>query len=156
MPTTQRIKKKSSYTLKIIDETSLDTVFSMNLSRGKIYTFLSTLFVVSVVITVCVLIFTPLKYYIPGYGSNKTRMQTIQLKKDYDSISKMVIEQQAYAENIRNIINGSYNGVKDTTKLDMKKVKSEDMNSIIPKPAEIKKEATTQLKRQAKEHEKKR
>lgn len=83
-------------------------------------------------------------------------MQTIQLKKEYDSISKMVREQQAYSENIRNIINGSYNGIKDTTKLDMKKVKSEDMNSILPKPAEIKKEATTQLKRQAKEHEKKR
>ena len=91
MPTTNRIKKQRSvYTLKIIDENSMEEVVSVGLTRGRIYTFLSTLFVVSVILTVLILVVTPLKYYIPGYGSNKTHLQAISLKKEIDSLQRLV------------------------------------------------------------------
>ncbi|HQE12433.1 MAG TPA: hypothetical protein PLQ78_06775 [Flavipsychrobacter sp.] len=153
MPTTNRIKKQRSvYTLKIIDENSMEEVVSVGLTRGRIYTFLSTLFVVSVILTVLILVVTPLKYYIPGYGSNKTHLQAISLKKEIDSLQRLVAYQQDYTDNIKAIINGNFKGVKDTTRLDMKKVNTEDMNSILPNSNEIKKDATATLKKQAKEH----
>lgn len=149
MPTTKRIKKSTAaYKLKIVDENSLEEVFSTDLSRGKIYTFLSTLFVASVIITVLILVLTPLKYYIPGYGSAKAQKQSVILKRQLDSLSVQVAEQQAYAANIKAIINGDYKGYKDTTKLDMKKVKTEDMNNIMPDASEIKKDAAASLKKE--------
>jgi len=148
MPTTTRIRKTSAaYRLKIVDENSFEEIFSTDISRGRIYIFLSTLFVGSVLITLAILLLTPLKYYIPGYGSRKTEKEAILLKHQIDSLGKMVAEQQTYTSNIKAIINGKYKGVKDTTLLDLKKVTTEDMRSILPKAEEIKKDAATSLKK---------
>jgi hypothetical protein len=140
-------KSSSSYKLKIIDQSNLDEVFSTDLSRGKIYTFLSSMFVFTVIVTVLVLVFTPLKFYIPGYGNNKAQKEAMQLKIQLDSLSRLVTEQQTYADNVKAAINGDFNGVRDTTLLDLKKVETEDMNSILPNAEEIRKDAAASLKK---------
>ena len=153
MPTTKRIRKSSSnhsaYKLKIIDENTLDEVYSTDLSKTKIYTFLSSLFVFTAIITVLLIVFTPLRFYIPGYGSNKAQKEALILKRQLDSLGVLVKEQQAYTANIKTIINGGYKGIKDTMALDMKKVKAEDMNSIMPDADDIKKDAAATLKKES-------
>ncbi|HTN45402.1 MAG TPA: hypothetical protein VL098_03580 [Flavipsychrobacter sp.] len=152
MATTQRIRKSSSssYKLKIVDEDSLEEVFSTKLSRSRFYIFISTLFVTSVIITVSILFFTPLKYYIPGYGSNKAQKELVHLRMQLDTLNVMIKEQERFNKTVRSIITGDFKGVKDTTLLDIKRVTNEDMNSIMPKAEDVKKDAAKELKLEAK------
>ena len=150
----KRIRKSpsspASYKLKIVDENQLEEVFSMELSRWKIYTFFSSLFVLMAILTTLVIVYTPVKYYIPGYGNRKAQQQTLELKKQLDSLSTVVKEQEIYTANIKAVINGKYNGIKDTTLLDLDKVNTEDMNSIMPDAEDIKKDAAATLKKESK------
>ncbi|MBL7720317.1 MAG: hypothetical protein JNL72_15880 [Flavipsychrobacter sp.] len=145
-------KLNSHYRLVFIDDESLEEVASFRLTLRKLYVLFSTVFVVVVTITVLLLLVTPLKYYIPGYGSNRTNIQILKLKKNVDSLSDLVAAQHLYEENIRNVINGKYyDGTPDTTKLDMNLVRKEAM-SIFPKNEEIKKKAIEEVKKETPEH----
>lgn len=125
-------KLQTQYRIVFINDESLEEVATFRLTIRKLYVLFSTLFVVIVGLTICVLLLTPLKYYIPGYGSNKTHMQVIRLKENVDSLSDLVTAQQNYEANIRKVINGSYNGLSDTTKLSDKVITKEANKVIFP------------------------
>lgn len=125
-------KLQTQYRIVFINDESLEEVATFRLTIRKLYVLFSTLFVVIVGLTICVLLLTPLKYYIPGYGSNKTHMQVIRLKENVDSLSDLVSAQQSYEANIRKVINGSYNGLSDTTKLSDKVITKEANKVIFP------------------------
>lgn len=138
------------YRMVFIDDESLDEVASFRLTKGSVYILFSTLFVVTIAVTVLILLFTPMKYYIPGYGDNNTRKQVIHLKQSVDSLSDLIVAQQKQAADIRKVINGDFNGQVDTTMLSPDAIKAAGMNSILPKPEDIKKgaiEATKASKR---------
>lgn len=125
-------KLQTQYRIVFINDESLEEVATFRLTIRKLYVLFSTLFVVIVGLTICVLLLTPLKYYIPGYGSNKTHMQVIRLKENVDSLSDLVTAQQNYEANIRKVINGNYNGLSDTTKLSDKAITKEANKVIFP------------------------
>ncbi|MGN6568332.1 MAG: hypothetical protein ACTHJ0_10290 [Flavipsychrobacter sp.] len=125
-------KLQTQYRIVFINDESLEEVATFRLTIRKLYVLFSTLFVVIVGLTICVLLLTPLKYYIPGYGSNKTHMQVIRLKENVDSLSDLVTAQQNYEMNIRKVINGGYNGLSDTTKLSDKAITKEANKVIFP------------------------
>lgn len=144
-------KLNSQYRLVFIDDESLEEVASFRLTLRKLYVLFSVVFVVVVTITVCLLLITPLKYYIPGYGNNRTNIQMLRMKKNVDSLSDLVAAQQQYETNIRNVIGGKYDGNVDTTKLDMNLVRKEAM-TIFPKNEEIKKQALEEVKKETPQH----
>src|ERR1700744_5979749 len=110
----------TQYRIVFINDESLEEVASFRLTMRKLYALLSTVFIVIVILTTSVLLATSLKYYIPGYGSNKMHLQIIKLKRNVDSLSDLVEMQHDYENNMRKVISGSYTGQPDTTKLDMK------------------------------------
>jgi hypothetical protein len=134
-------KANTNYRVVFINDESLQEVVSFRLSMKKLYVLFSTLFVVIVVLTTCVLLLTPLKYYIPGYGNNKSQVQVWRMKRSVDSLADLVAAQQQYEANIRKVINGDYKGKPDTTRLDVNQVKREAMNIIpeIKAPTGVKK-----------------
>jgi hypothetical protein len=139
------------YRMVFIDDESLEEVATFRLTLRKLYVLFSAVFVVVVTITVCLLLATPLKYYIPGYGNNKANIQMLRLKKSVDSLSDLVAAQNAYEDNIRKVISGKYDGQPDTTMLDMNLVRKEAM-TIFPKNEEIKKRAIEGVKRERPQH----
>jgi glucosamine 6-phosphate synthetase-like amidotransferase/phosphosugar isomerase protein len=60
---------QNHYRLVVMNDDTYEEVVTFKLSRLSVYIGMSTLFVVLVSCTVALLAFTPLKYYIPGYGS---------------------------------------------------------------------------------------
>jgi len=147
-------KLNTQYRLVFIDEETLQEVGSFQLTMRKLYILLSSMFMVVAIITVCVLLLTPLRYYIPGYGDRKTHATVVRLKQTVDSLSDMVAAQQRYEENIRNVITGNVPTKKDTALLDVNKVKQEEMKSLLPITA-IKKEAIEDVKKDNKKKKKK-
>ncbi|SFD06336.1 hypothetical protein SAMN05518672_101288 [Chitinophaga sp. CF118] len=111
------------YRLVIMNDNTYEEVTSFKLSRMSVYVALSTLFVLLVTITVATVVFTPLRYYIPGYGDLKQRREFIKLKMRTDSLETAINARDQYLDNIKQVINGEFSASKlDTTTIKMPKV----------------------------------
>lgn len=111
------------YRLVIMNDNTYEEVTSFKLSRMSVYVALSTLFVLLVTITVATVVFTPLRYYIPGYGDLKQRREFIRLKMRTDSLESAINARDKYLDNIQKVISGDYSASKlDTTTIKVPKV----------------------------------
>jgi hypothetical protein len=111
------------YRLVIMNDNTYEEVTSFKLSRMSVYIALSTLFVLLVTITVATVVFTPLRYYIPGYGDLKQRREFIRLKMRTDSLESAINARDKYLDNIKQVISGDYSASKlDTTTIKVPKV----------------------------------
>jgi len=117
---------RNRYRLVIINEDTFGEVVHFKLTRLSVYIALSTLFVVLVGLTIALIVFTPLKLYIPGYGeAQKTRELEI-LKVKADSIEQSLIKKQEYINSIEKVLKGNMLS-RDTTTLKLKNAeKSKD------------------------------
>jgi hypothetical protein len=136
-----------NYRVVFIDDESLQELASFRITMRKLYILLSSMFVVVVFLTVCILLLTPLRYYIPGYGSDKARVKMIKMKQTVDSLSDLVAAQQKYEDNIRSVVTGNVHMTRDTAMLDVSKLKQEAMNSMLPRTEEIKQTALENVKK---------
>jgi hypothetical protein len=68
-------------------------------------------------LTVALIVFTPLKYYIPGYDDLKVGREYRQMKYRVDSLEKQVGYQANYIDRIKNVLKGDATVALDTTKI---------------------------------------
>ena len=109
-----------------MNEDTFDEVVTFKLTRLSVYIALSTLFVVLVGLTVALIIFTPLKLYIPGYGDAEKAKEYEILKMKADSIEQSLIKKQEYIDNVEKVLKGNVAPL-DTTTLKLKNIeKSRD------------------------------
>ena len=76
--TLQRLRNR--YRLVVMNDDTYEEVVTFRLSRMSVYVALSTVFVLLVGLTVALIVFTPLKYYIPGFGNVQADREYRQLK----------------------------------------------------------------------------
>jgi hypothetical protein len=136
------------YRMVFINDETLEEVASFHLTKKSLYTLFSTIFLITILATVCVLLFTPLKYYIPGYGSNTIRMQTIQLERKVDSLSTLVTSGQKQAERISALIAGKDVAQKDTAMLKPELIRSMP-EGILPDPKDVRQQAVQEVKNES-------
>ena len=124
--TLQRLRNR--YRLVVMNDDTYEEVVTVRLSRLSVYITLCTVFVVLVGLTVALLVFTPLRYYVPGYGNGSDKREMITLKMQVDSLQQQMNYRDKYFENIQNVLKGGSATVKmDTTQLNIPKDdKSED------------------------------
>ena len=109
---------KNHYRLVIMNEDTYEEVIKFKLTRTSVYIMLSSVFILMIGITASLIIFTPLKYYLPntGYGNVKELREYRQLKIRTDSMAQALQQQDKYLGNIQKILSG--NVIKqDTNKL---------------------------------------
>ena len=83
---------------------------------------LSTIFVLLVGLTVALIVFTPLKYYIPGASTDyKSAMELRQLKYRVDEAEKQNAYKAQYIEGIKKALAGNVTVNLDTAKLNVPK-----------------------------------
>src|SRR5690348_7810471 len=114
---------RNRYRLVVMNDDTYEEVVTFKLSRLSVYIGLSTIFVVLVGLTVALIVFTPLKYYIPGYDDLKVGREYRSMKYRVDSLEKQVNYQAGYIENIKKVLRGDSVGaaVLDTTRLQVPK-----------------------------------
>jgi len=113
---------RNRYRLVVMNDDTYEEVVTFKLSRMSVYVGLSTIFVLLVGLTVALIVFTPLKYYIPGYDDLKIGREYRQMKYRVDSLEKQVGHQAQYIEGVRRILRGDTNFSLDTTQLQLPKV----------------------------------
>ncbi len=117
---------RNRYRLVILNEDTFEEVVAFKINRVSVYIALCTLFVVLVGLTVGLIMFTPLKLYIPGYGEAQKAKEYEMLKVKADSIEQALLKKQQYINNIENVLKGNVVPL-DTTRLKLKNVeKSRD------------------------------
>jgi len=112
---------RNRYRLVVMNDDTYEEVVTFKLSRLSVYISLSTIFVLLVGLTVALIVFTPLKYYIPGYDDLKIGREYRQMKYRVDSLEKQVSYQAKYIDNIKNVLQGSSGVALDTTKISLPK-----------------------------------
>lgn len=114
------------YRLVVMNDDTYEEVVTFKLSRLSVYVMLSTIFVLLVGLTVALIVFTPLKYYIPGYDDLKIGREYREMKYRVDSLEKQVGYQAKYIDNVKTVLTGAAPVKQDTTQLVIPK--SEDSN----------------------------
>src|SRR5687768_9530767 len=97
---------RNRYRLVVMNDDTYEEVVTFRLSRLSVYIGLSTVFVLLVGLTVALIVFTPLKYYIPGYGSAKIGREYRQLKYVTDSLEHELGYQAQYIDQIKKVLSG--------------------------------------------------
>lgn len=114
---------RNRYRLVVMNEDTYAEVVKFKLSRMSVYIALSTLFVLLVGLTLALIVFTPLKYYLPGvgYGNAKQIKEYRVLKLRTDSIEQSLLFKQKYIDDLQKILKGTVVKI-DTNKLELPKV----------------------------------
>ena len=118
---------RNRYRLVVMNEDTYEEVVKFKLNRLSVYIALSTLFVLLTGLTVALIVFTPLKYYLPGvgYGNAKQVKEYRMLKMRTDSIEQALNYKQQYFNDLQKVLQGNVPKL-DTNKLNLPKVENSD------------------------------
>src|ERR1700750_2771468 len=111
---------RNRYRLVVMNDDTYEEVVTFRLSRLSVYIALSTVFVLLVSFTVALIVFTPLKYYIPGYGSRQGRSELQQLQMRTYDLEQAVKDRDQYLESLKKVLGGAPIG-QDTVSLKVPK-----------------------------------
>ena len=112
---------QNRYRLVVMNDDTYEEVVTFKLSRLSVYIMLSTIFVLLVGLTVALIVFTPLKYYIPGYDDLKIGREYRQMKYRVDSLEKQVGYQASYIDNVKKVLENDVTLSLDTNKITLPK-----------------------------------
>ncbi len=98
---------KNKYRFVILNDKNFEEKGSFSFKGLNLLTFFSIFFVLMFALTFLLIVFTPLKTYIPGYGDIETRKKVNRLNYRADSLEKVLARQKAYLNNVKNILNGN-------------------------------------------------
>ena len=118
LDTSSTLKRlQNRYRLVVMNDDTYEEVVTFKLSRLSVYIALSTVFVLLISFTVALIIFTPLKYYIPGYGSRQSKTELQVLKIRTDSLEQSIKFKDQYLDNLKKVLSGGTQDKLDTVSL---------------------------------------
>ena len=103
-PLRERILNK--YRLVVLNEATYEERFSYRLSRLNIFLLFSLVSFLIISITICLIAFTSIKEYIPGYDSTLLRINAVKNIEVLDSLTFVVEKNQDYLNSIGSVILG--------------------------------------------------
>ena len=112
---------RNRYRLVVMNDDTYEEVVTFKLSRLSVYVMLCSIFVLLVGLTVALMVFTDLKYYLPGNDEVKIGREYRQLKYRTDSLEKQLVLNAKYIDNIKKVLNGETTLALDTNKIEVKK-----------------------------------
>lgn len=99
-------KKTRNYRLALVDAQSHERLWSIRFTKPQfIWAAVSTGILVLVLIF-CIIAYTPIRSFIPGYPDAKSRRQAVQNSLRIDSLQTRILQWELYAENLRRVVSG--------------------------------------------------
>src|ERR1700704_5652272 len=110
---------QNRYRLVVMNDDTYEEVVTFKLSRLSVYVFLSTVFVLLTGLTVALIVFTPLKLYIPGYGDINTSKELRELKMRTDSLEQTMQQKDVYMNSLKAVLQGNTSAKLDTMSINV-------------------------------------
>lgn len=128
-------KMRFKYRISILNENTLEEAWHVRLSRVKVYMYAFLFVIITFALLAAFIIYTPIKYYLPGYNGMDGRSEIISKSVQIDSLLTQMHYQETYLEVLKTIISGetiddpSVNtdtvGLKERAEIIMEKSKAE-------------------------------
>jgi hypothetical protein len=112
-------RTSNSYRLVIMNDDSYDEVIAFKFSRRSVYIGISISFILLIGLTIGLIAFTPLKYYIPGYGTKDSRTSLQLLKIRTDSLERSIQFKDQYLQSLKKVLSEGNAQQLDTTMLNI-------------------------------------
>lgn len=97
---------KFKYKLAITNENTLEEIVVLHVSKLNGLSVLLTVLAVLFLIAACIIAFTPLRNYLPGYMNSEVRTQIVENALRVDSLQQVLDKQNFYIMNIQDIFSG--------------------------------------------------
>lgn len=97
---------RQPYKLVLLKEETLEEVGSYRLSPLNVYILVSSVLVITSMIVVALIFFTPLKRLVPGFADIEQNRAYMKLSNEIDELEEMVEAQQLYIDRFSNIVRG--------------------------------------------------
>ena len=99
-------KKIRNFRLSLVDATSHERLWSLRFSRTTFVVATISAVVVVVVGLFCLIAYTPIRTFIPGYPDAHSRRQAVQNSLRIDSLETRILQWELYTENLRRVVAG--------------------------------------------------
>lgn len=111
---------QNRYRLVVMNDDTFEELITFKLSRISVYISMSVIFILLVGLTVALMVFTPLKYYIPGYGNmdSKTELQLLKIRTD--SLEQSLHYNEQYIVDVKKTLEGNTPVKRDTVAIPVK------------------------------------
>ena len=98
---------KFKYKLTITNENTMEELIGIHVSKLNGFSVLLSTLTILFLIAACIIAFTPLRNYLPGYMNSNVRELVVQNALRADSLIKVVNNQNLYIMNIQDIFEGN-------------------------------------------------
>lgn len=139
---TQRNKNlKSKFRFVILNDETFEEKFSLVLTRTNVWVFFSIVAFSLVFLTAAAIVYTPLKYFIPGFGDYNYRGDILKLQVKTDSLANELQARQVWLENLMNVAEGDIDSTRPPKQaagnIDKSKI---DLNQVADAEKELRKD----------------
>ncbi len=104
---------RQDYRLTVMNNETFEEVGAYKLSALNLYIILSAIIVAVAILVISLIVFTPIKRYIPGYGDLSQQTEAIRLNKEVLAFEKELDAHGKYTENFRRMLVGDV--IEDST-----------------------------------------
>ncbi len=105
-----REQLKNRYRLVVLNDDSFEEKFALRLTPMGLLILIGSVTIVMTFLVISLVAFTPLREYIPGYGSSDERRNLLQLSAKTDSLEETMKAKDWYIQNITDVLNGKAEG----------------------------------------------
>lgn len=130
--TTQNKNLKNKFRFVILNDETFEEKFALSLTRRNVWIFIATVSFTLVFITAAAIIYTPLKYFIPGFGDYNYRGQILQLQFKTDSLAETIQAREMWLQNLMDVAAGNIDTTKPAAKqpgeIDKSQIKLTELN----------------------------
>jgi len=102
----EKKERTSNYRLTLVDDDTHDKLWTRKFNKLNILVTAITSVVVLLTALWCLIAFTPLKTFIPGYPDARTKHDAIQNAIRIDSLENVITKWELYSENLRRVVEG--------------------------------------------------
>ena len=109
----KKLQKKllHKYRLVVLNEDTFEERFAIKLTRLNVFFLSSLAAIILVILTTLLIVFTPLREYIPGYSSTALQKQALDLDSKTDSLLKLINMNDAYINSLKSVLRGEVSAV---------------------------------------------
>ncbi len=94
------------YRLVVMNDETFEENFSLRLTPLGLFILVGSVTIIMVMLVTSLIAFTPLREYIPGYADTGMRRNLVRLTFKSDSLQKSLLEQNAFMNNVTNVLKG--------------------------------------------------